>query len=240
MSKSKILKIVLFIFVLAVIIGLIIYMFPVTKELATVEGRLNFKEKIDNIGFLGILVLFGLQIAQIFLIIIPGEPIEVLAGMCYGGLGGFIFIATSSALISLMIIFLVRKLGRKFVYDFCSKEKIEKIENSKIFKNSQKIEVIILLLFLIPGTPKDLLVYIAALLPINPIKFIIISTIARIPSIVSSTIVGENLIVGNWQMSLIIYSITFLLVAICIFLANKFDKNKTAKSVIDSLNIKEK
>ena len=71
---------------------------------------------------------------------------------------------------------MVRKLGKKFVYDFCDEEKVKKIENSKIFKNPKKIEWIMIILFLIPGTPKDLLVYIAALLPINPLRFIIIST----------------------------------------------------------------
>lgn len=237
-KKSKILKLILFIFVIIVLIVVTFYMFPVIKNLSTTEGQLKFKEKIENLGFLGILVLFGLQIAQIFLIIIPGEPIEILAGMCYGGLGGFIFIITSCALISAMIIFLVRKLGRNFVYDFCSKERIEKIENSKIFKNQKTTELIMLILFLIPGTPKDLLVYIAALLPIHPVRFIIISSIARIPSIVSSTIAGENLKAGNWQMSIIVYGITFLLVGIVVIIANKFDKEKITKSAIKSINAK--
>ena len=40
-------------------------------------------------------MLFSLQIAQIFLAILPGEPLEILAGMCYGGIGGTIFILVS-------------------------------------------------------------------------------------------------------------------------------------------------
>ena len=113
-------------------------------------------------------MIFGLQFAQIFLIIIPGEPLEVLAGMCYGTIGGTIFITVSAFIISSLIFFAVRKFGRKFVYSFCSKESVEKIENSKLFKNVDKLEWIMIILFLIPGTPKDLLVYIAGLLPIKP------------------------------------------------------------------------
>ena len=56
-----------------------------------------------------------------------------------------------------------------------------------MFQNPKKVEMILFILFLLPGTPKDLLVYIAGLLPIKPSRFIIISTLARIPSIVSST-----------------------------------------------------
>ena len=235
MKKSKILKFVLMIFVIAIIILALIYILPVVKELSTPEGQQQFKDKINSLGFLGFAVLFGLQIAQIFLVIIPGEPIEILAGACYGPVGGFFFIAISSALITSMIMILVGKLGRKFVYAFCSKEKIDKIENSALFKNPQKVEMIMFLLFLIPGTPKDLLVYIAALLPIKPLRFIIISTIARVPSIISSTLAGDNLIAGNWKVSIIVYIVTFAIVGISIFLINKFDKSKTTKDVLDNI-----
>ena len=98
----------------------------------------------------------------------------------------------SACIISTTIFLLVRKFGRKFVYDFCDKSKVEKIENSKVFQNPKKIEFIMLILFLIPGTPKDLLVYVAGLLPIKPLKFIIISTFARFPSVITSTLAGEN------------------------------------------------
>ena len=91
------------------------------------------------------LALFGLQVAQIFLFILPGEPIEILSGMCYGGIGGTIFIMISSAIISIAIFYLVRKFGKKFVYEFCNKEKVQKIENSKLFQDPQKIEIIMLI-----------------------------------------------------------------------------------------------
>ena len=194
----------------------------------------NLKKKLVTHGIWGLLTLFGLQFAQIFLIILPGEPIEILAGMCYGGLGGLIFVTASAFIISSVIFFMVRKLGKKFVYDFCDEEKVKKIEESKIFKNPKKIEWIMIILFLIPGTPKDLLVYIAALLPIKPLRFILISTFARFPSVVSATFAGDNLLEGNWQNSIIIYAVTFLLVGISIFIVNKLDKSKTTEEALRS------
>lgn len=191
-NKVKIFKIFLTIIVLSLFLGIIIYLFPIMKDLSTLEGQITFKEKVENSGILGMLSLFGLQVAQIFLIIVPGEPIEILAGMCYGSLWGTVFIMLSACIISTTIFLLVRKFGRKFVYDFCDKSKVEKIENSKVFQNPKKIEFIMLILFLIPGTPKDLLVYVAGLLPIKPLKFIIISTFARFPSVITSTLAGEN------------------------------------------------
>lgn len=192
-NKVKIVKTILLVGVLALIIALIIYLFPIMKNLSTVEGQLAFKEKIQNAGFIGMLILFGLQLAQIFLIILPGEPLEIVAGMCYGGLWGTIFIMASACITSIAIYFLVRKYGRKFVYNFYNKEKIKKIENSKLFQNSKKIELIMFILFFLPGTPKDLMTYIGGLLPIKPSRFILIATFARFPSIVSSTLAGSSI-----------------------------------------------
>ncbi len=234
-SKIKILRILLAIIAVAIIIGVIIYLVPVMKNLSTVEGQEAFRNKVNDSGFIGLLMLFGLQVAQIFLIILPGEPIEILAGMCYGGWGGLLFITVSVCILTTAIFFMVRKLGRRFVYDICDEEKVKKIENSKLFKNPKKIEWIMIILFMIPGTPKDLLVYIAGLLPIKPLRFILISTFARLPSVVSSTFAGNTLMKGDWQSSLVIYAITFILVGIIVFIANKFDKSKTTEEALKSI-----
>lgn len=234
-GNVKIFKLILLIMVLLISIGIIFYLFPVMKNLSTIEGQVAFKEKVDNSGIMGLLFLFGLQVAQIFLIIVPGEPIEILSGMCYGGLWGTVFIMVSASIISTAIYFLVRKFGRKFVYDFCDEKKVEKIENSKLFQNPKKIELIMLILFLIPGTPKDLLVYVAGLLPIKPLKFILISTFARFPSVITSTLAGEQLAIGDWKMSIVLYGIILIFVAILVFIINKLDKDKITKEAIKSI-----
>ena len=177
MSKRvRAFKYILLVLVIALIVGLMVYLVPVMKNLSTPE--------------------------------------------------------VSACVISSLIFFAVRKFGRKFVYSFCSKERIDKIENSKLFQNPKKIEWIMLLLFVIPGTPKDLLVYIAGLLPLKPLRFILISTFARLPSVVSSTFAGGSIVAGNWTHSIAIYAVTFLLVGIFIFVVNKFDKDKTAEEAM--------
>ena len=232
-KKIKVLKNIAMIIVIILILGMIIYLFPVMKELSTIEGQVTFKNKVKSSGIFGMLILFGLQVAQIFLIVLPGEPIEILAGMCYGVVWGTVFIMLSACIISTVIFLLVRKFGKKFVYNFYDKKKINKIEKSKLFQNPKKIEFIMLVLFLIPGTPKDLLVYIAGLLPIKPLKFIIISTFARFPSVISSTLAGENIIAGNWKTAIILYLLIVIIVAIIIYIVNKIDKDKTTKNAID-------
>lgn len=234
-QKVKVFKLTMTILAIAIIVGIIIYMFPVMRKLSTKEGQLAFKEKVSSSGILGLLMLFALQVAQIFLIIIPGEPIEILAGMCYGPIWGTVFIMVSAGIISTIIFSLVRKYGKRFVYNFCDKEKVAKIENSKLFKNPNKIEMIMFILFLLPGTPKDLLAYTAGLLPINPVKFVLISVFARFPSVISSTLAGENLAVGDWKKSIVMYLSIVFVAIIVILIANKFDKDKLAEKAIKTI-----
>ena len=130
---------------------------------------------------------------------------------------------------SLIIFFAVRKFGRNFIYSFVSKEKIEKIENSKWFSDTKKIDLILLILFFIPGTPKDLLVYLGGLLPIKPARFLLISTFARFPSIISSTVAGAGLINGNWVTIIVAYAITFIITGISVFIIRKKEMNNENK-----------
>jgi len=217
-------KIFWLLIVILIVIGLIIYLFPIIKNLATPQGQNDFRNIIKNSGIKGFFILLLLQISQIFLFILPGEPLEILAGMCYGGVWGTIFILFSVCITTTIIFYLVRKYGKDFIYNFFKEEQIEKIEKSKWFQNPKNIEYVLVILFMIPGTPKDLLIYIGGLLPIKPSRFIIISTFARLPSIISSTLAGANAIEGNWKMMIILYIIPLIIAGIIISILKMFEK----------------
>ena len=76
-KKVKIFKLVIMVLVILILIGVTVYLFPVIKNLSTTEGQIEFKNRVNDTGFLGMLTLFGLQVAQIFLFILPGEPLEI-------------------------------------------------------------------------------------------------------------------------------------------------------------------
>ena len=103
MKKKILLLISVIVFIL-----LVVLLWGIFKNLTTDVGREEFKNVIINMGPWGYLAIIGLTVAQIFLFILPGEPIEILAGMCYGGLWGTLFIMASSAIISALIFLLVR------------------------------------------------------------------------------------------------------------------------------------
>ena len=234
-KKLKIVKFIMFIIVIIAMIGMTVYLFPVMKNLSTYEGQIAFKEKVNNSGVWGFLALLGLQFAQIFLVVLPGEPLEILAGMCYGAVGGMFFTFFSVALTTTVIYLLVRKFGKELIYDSFGKEKIEKLENSKAFQNPKNLEFIFAICFAIVGTPKDLLTYLGALFPIKPIRFIAIATFCRFPSIISSTIVGQYFSQGNWEVSIIVYLITFAITFLMIWLVKIFDKDKITQNALKEL-----
>lgn len=226
-NRFKIVKFILFILTLVLITAITIKLFPLFTNLGTSEGQLKFKEEIANSGSSGILMLLGLQLLQILIPVLPGEPIEFLAGMCYGTIGGMFIIFFGAFLSSFIIFYCVRKFGKNFINTFFGKDKIEKLENSKLFSNPEKIELILFIAFLIPGTPKDLFVYIAGLLPIRPYRFFLISTFGRFPSVISSTFAGSNIVDGNWWLSIISYIITFVISGIGLYIYTLIkNKNK--------------
>ena len=234
-NKIKAIRILILIFLLIIIISLIVYLFPVMRNLSTYEGQLEFKEKVEDSGIYGFLTLLALQFAQIFLVIVPGEPLEILAGMCYGAIGGTIFILFSVAVTTTIIFLIVRRFGKKFIYQSFDKSKIDRIEKSKIFQNPKKIEYILAICFAITGAPKDILVYIGGLLPIKPVRFIIIATFFRLPSIISSTIVGKYFLEGNWKVSAIAYIITFTITILGLIIIRIFDKDRITEKALQEL-----
>lgn len=183
-------------------------LWPVIRWMGTEGNLLLLKEQLQNIGPLGILLFLGIQIAQVIFAIIPGEPVEIAAGMLYGTFGGLLVCLTGVLIGSSVIFLLVRKLGKPFVMRFFSSEKLA---GYGFFQNVQKLELLIFLLYLIPGTPKDMLTYVCPLTPISLPRFLLVSTFARIPSVVSSNFAGATLSSGNWEMTLCILAATTLL-----------------------------
>lgn len=90
--KNKWKKIILTIISILILAGLTVILWNIFKAISTEEGRLEFRNLIMNLGALGCLLLIALNVSQIFLFFFPGEVVELLAGLCYGAVGGLIVI----------------------------------------------------------------------------------------------------------------------------------------------------
>lgn len=150
----------------------------------------KFRQWVDTHGIWGRVAFIGMTVFQIVIAIIPGEPLEMVAGYAFGGLEGTVLCIISNLIGGIIIFALVRSLGVRFVELFFSREKILSL---KFLNTKKKTNALLYLLFIIPGTPKDLLSYFAGLTNIGWGSWLLITTVARIPSIVTSTLVGGAL-----------------------------------------------
>ena len=96
-------------------------------------------------------------------------------------------------------------------------------------KNNKKRELLILLIFIFPGTPKDLLSYFVGLTDIKLKNWLAITFITRIPSVVTSTVGGDALGTKKYIFAIIVFAITLAISLIGYFIYHKFS-TKSANS----------
>lgn len=211
---------------LCVAIVLTVIFLPEIRALGTDEGRESFKSFIDGLGVFG--WLFGLLIVllQIFIAFIPGEPVELIMGYTFGSWLGTFICLLGSFIGAAVIYVAVKKLGMPFIKRALGNDDLTRY---KFLSNERQIELVTLLLFLIPGTPKDVLLYLIPLTPINPIKYLLIVTFARIPSIVSSTFLGDSVANGDYLVAIIVFLITAVISILGLVLGNKYIERKNQK-----------
>ncbi|MEG0076786.1 TVP38/TMEM64 family protein [Anaerorhabdus sp.] len=178
----------------------------------------KFKVWLDGFGWFGkavLVIMMGLQVLVAFL---PGEIIELGAGVAYGTVEGMILCLIGAAIGSYIILILVKRYGVKLVEHFMSKEKINQLS---FLKDEKKLNQLVFIIFFIPGTPKDFITYFAGLTSVKIWNFIGITTIARIPSVVTSTIAGDYLINQDYLMVAGIYLFTLIVSLGGLYLYNK-------------------
>jgi uncharacterized membrane protein YdjX (TVP38/TMEM64 family) len=202
MKKGKIRLIILIALFAAATLVLTIIFGPFIRDVRNPDYREAFSLWVKALGFKGTLILLGIQVLQIVVALIPGGPVQLIAGAAYGAWGGFAIIVIGCVFASSVIFLLVRKFGLPLLRRFFGEKDI----NTWMFlKDSSKVSRMVFILFLIPGTPKDLLTWLCPLTDLSLPLFVVLSTLARLPAILSTTIMGDSVIRGNWVLSLLIF-----------------------------------
>lgn len=185
-------KIIAFVIFALFIIGLTIAAVPFIKLVKTPEGRVRLENFITSYKAFGVVIFLFIQALQVVVAIIP--PIQIIGGMVFGGIFGGILSCLGVYIGTAMVFGLVRLCGRPLVEAIVDKKHIRKF---KFFEDEERLEHILFILFLIPGTPKDSLAYLAPLTKIDFRKFMLTVMPARIPAIVISTFLGSSIRGGH-------------------------------------------
>ena len=192
---------------IAVAIALTVLLMPVFSKLAEPDAQARFEAWVGGLGPAGVLVMLGIQVLQIVVAVIPGEVVQVMAGVMYGTWGGLALCLSGSFVASALVFAMVRRLGRDFVIRLFGEDKLDRFS---FLNDSSKLETLVFVLFLIPGMPKDLLTYLVPLTPIGLGKFMLLSTIARIPGMVASTLVGSSITDANWPLIIGVFAVVIV------------------------------
>lgn len=150
---------------------------------------------VEEHALLSRLALVGINVVQVLLAFLPGEPIELASGYAFGFWEGTAMCLLASGIGSSLAFFAVRRWGWRVMGLFFSREQFERY---RWMRDARRLELIMLVVFLIPGTPKDFLTYFAGLTRMGYPSMLAIATVGRIPSIVTSTIAASAMRAGEY------------------------------------------
>ena len=165
----------------------------------------QFRAWVDSHGVWGPLAYVAMVFLQVVVAIIPGEPLEIAGGYAFGAWQGTALCLAGAMLGSVAVFALVRRFGRELVEIFFPREKLEKL---KFLQSSPKRDALFWLIFTVPGTPKDLLCYFAGLTDLSWGKWLLLCTVGRLPSVLTSTIGGSALGVKDYQFAILVFAVT--------------------------------
>lgn len=183
-----------------------------------------FREWVDSYGFWGKFCYVGLMALQVVIVLIPGEPFELAGGYAFGALEGTVLALTGFVIGSAGVFSLVRRFGVKLVEVFFTRDKIRQME---FMKNPRKTKVLAFIIMMIPGTPKALISYFAGLTKLTMAEWLKIVAVARIPSLIGSTIPGGAAGSENYVLAGVIMGFSLVISAVGVAYYRKICKEQT-------------
>ena len=175
-------------------------------------------------------VLIGMQIFQVIVCILPGQPIQLAASYIFGIPAGYLISITGAVIGACCSFYLAKALGKDAVETIFGKDKVE---NYRRKINSGKGLTAVLLIYLIPGIPKDLAAYAAGISDMRVRPFLIVSTIGRSPAMLGSLMFGHLISSKNYPAIGILGAVTIIILVVC------FIKRKTLIEMLDDLEKKD-
>ena len=160
---------------------------------------------------------------QIIIAFIPGEPLEIGAGYAFGAIEGTALCLLGALLGGTAVFLLVRRFGMKVVAVFFPEEKVRGLS---FLKDEKRLNLIAYIFFLIPGTPKDVMTYMAGLTPMKLPFWVFLTLTARIPSVLTSTIGGDALGASNYTAALWVFAATALISGAGVLLYRRFTRRQ--------------
>lgn len=196
----------------------------VTKE--------EVQEHLSGLGWRGWVGFGGLSMLQVILTFIPAEPVQVMAGISFGILKGG-FVCLCGVFVGNTVLFVLYKIYGQRLTDYFSTNAEFDFEYAR---KSKRVALIIFILYFLPAIPYGLICLFAASLDIRYPKYILLTTVGAIPSILIGVGLGHLAMAASWILSAIIFAVLIVAIIVLwykksqVFAAiNRYMKNRTQK-----------
>lgn len=176
-------------FLFSLIIGIPVYIYVCHPGwLEQFNSLENVNAFLDRYQTASIFVYFGLQVIQIVISVLPGQALQFAAGYAYSFWLGYLYSIIGVALGTVITFYLARFLGQDAMRVILGEERLNRFVR---LLNSKKAYMVLFIIYLIPGMPKDLLVYAAGISEMKITSFLIISLVGRTPAMMGSIMMGS-------------------------------------------------
>ena len=179
---------------IAVVLGIIIYACidvkyhgPFYNFGIFLSDKEAVSKAITSMGIFAPLVFILMQIAQTVISPIPGNIVGIVGGFVFGW-WGVLWTTVGSTLGYIIVLALTRRFGRSFVERVISPELLKKFD----YLAKEHGAMVFFLIFLIPGLPDDVLMYVAGLTEIPIKKLVWLAAVGRLPSVIGSNLIGSS------------------------------------------------
>lgn len=166
---------------------------------------------VDAAGAVGRLLFVAAGMLQVVVAVLPGEPLELAAGYAFGLVEGTLLCLAASASGTAAVVLLTRRFGMRVVGLFFPPEKLASV---RWLRGSRRFELLLFCCFLVPGTPKDLLTYVAGFSRVPAWRIVALTMLGRVPSVMSSTLAASAFAQGNWLVLQVTVAVTLVLVIV--------------------------
>lgn len=194
---------------LVILIGLPLYIYFFHRDfINNFSSQENIEVFLNEYKAQSVFIYIGSQILQIVICIIPGQWLQFAAGYMYGFWLGYLYSLAGAFLGTIITYYVARVLGHDAMHLIFGEEKIQKM---LISLNSKKAVVLVFLIFLIPGVPKDLCNYVAGLSEMKLKPFLVVSLIGRSPGMMGSLLIGRQIYSGGYVSAAVIAAVAIVL-----------------------------
>ncbi len=225
---GKIMRAILSFIVLGVICLAIYFILKLTGVWEKVNSMDKIRQIVEDGGVYSILIFVVLQILQTTVLQVPAMFVTIVGALVFGKWQAF-FISYASIMIGSIIMFWVgRKAGRKFLNWMIGKDTAE-----YWIGIMSRGKYLYFLMMLFPFFPDDILCVVAGLTNMSFPFFLITNLIARAIGIITTIWFGSGAIIPYHGWGLIVWGILILIVLTLFYLSVKYKEK--IDSVIDAM-----